>query len=195
MFEIPEDLPLSVAPLAWLLGRWQGWGMLATPGDEEDRVVLQDVVAEIIGDHVRMVTTIYHAHADGGVDPLWDAVQGLDAITADELLREETSYWRVLPAPDFSFSFGDEEAEVSRDLVVTGSDTDGLAYLWVGMAMGPRIRLVSDVVAREEDAPDVGSLGRMYGLVSGELFWTSENTIGDADPVVQYSGRLQRVEK
>lgn len=167
--------------------------MLQTPEDEEDRVILQDVSAEVVGNQMRMVTTIYEG--GGEVDPLWDATQGLDAITPGEMLREETSYWRVLPAPDFSFSFGDEEAEVSRELMVTGSDTDGLAYLWVGVTMGPRIRLASDVVAREEGAPEVGQLGRMYGLVGGELFWTSENTIGEDDPVVQYSGRLRRAQK
>lgn len=191
MFAIPEDLPLDLAPLAWMIGRWQGWGMLATPQGEEDRPLLQDVHAEVVGERLRMVTSLYYS--TGTPDPMWDAGEGLDGLERGEIVGQETTYWGVLPAPEVSISFGEEEAEISRELQVTGADMQGLAYLWVGMSMGPRIRLVSDVVAREEGAPEVGKMARMYGLVGGEMFWTADNTVGDEDPVVLLSGRLQRV--
>ena len=28
---IPADLPALVAPVAWMLGTWEGWGMHANP--------------------------------------------------------------------------------------------------------------------------------------------------------------------
>jgi len=28
---IPADLPALVAPVAWMLGTWEGWGMYAAP--------------------------------------------------------------------------------------------------------------------------------------------------------------------
>ena len=36
MFSIPENLPLEIAPLAWMLGPWKGWGMLSIDeGDDQ----------------------------------------------------------------------------------------------------------------------------------------------------------------
>lgn len=36
MFEIPENLPLKLSSLAWLLGGWQGWGTIAAPGSAQE---------------------------------------------------------------------------------------------------------------------------------------------------------------
>lgn len=190
MFEIPENLPLTLAPLAWVMGAWQGWGTRVTPEGEPDELILQDIHADIVGEHMRMVTTLYHATSETEVDPTLDAAGGLDLITAGELWREETSYWRlatplaVVPAEDGS----------PRELQATSSDTAGLGVLWVGAAMGPRLRLVSDVIARDASAVELEGMTRMFGLVAGELMWTSETTVGEEDPKLELSGRLRRVE-
>lgn len=190
MFEIPENLPLTLAPLAWVMGSWQGWGTRVTPEGEPDELVVQDIRADIVGDHMRMVTSLYHGSSTEEVDPTLNAAGGLDLITPGDLWREETTYWRlatplaVVPAEDGS----------PRELQATSSDTSGMAVLWVGVAMGPRLRLVSDVIARDASAVEMENITRMFGLVGGELMWTSEVTIGEEDPALEISGRLQRVE-
>lgn len=189
MFEIPENLPLSLAPLAWVLGRWQGWGMYGTSEGEEDQVILQDIAADIVGEQMRLVITLYYGTVQGELDPTLNAAGGLNVIEPGDFLREETSYWR-LATP---LAVVPTETDEPRELQVTSSDTQGLGVLWVGAAMGPRITLVSDVLARDASAPQAGNLHRMFGLVGGELFWTSEVTVDGEDPVVEISGRLQRV--
>ncbi|MFT0762190.1 FABP family protein [Scrofimicrobium sp. R131] len=188
MFEIPENLPLSLAPLAWVLGRWQGWGTLAGDDDEPDAIILQDIQAEVVGQQMRVVTSLYHGKVEGEIDWQMNAAAGLDLIEPGELFREETSYWRlatplaVLPP----------EGEEPRELQVTSADTQGLATLWVGVSMGPRIRLTSDVIARDASAPQMTTVHRMFGLVGGELFWTSETSLDQGEPQVELSGRLRR---
>ncbi len=37
-FEIPEDLPAPLVPVAWLLGRWEGAGVVGYPTIDERAV-------------------------------------------------------------------------------------------------------------------------------------------------------------
>ncbi len=186
MFEIPEDLPLQLAPLAWVLGRWQGWGTLA--GDETDEVILQDINAEMVGEQMRVTTRIYGGTVEADMDWQMSAAAGLDVIAPGELLQEETSYWKVVTP----LAVLPPEGEEPRELQVSSADTRGLASLWIGVALGPRIRLTSDVIARNADAPQMTTMHRMFGLVGGELFWTAETIEGDEEPKVELSGRLRR---
>ncbi len=190
MFEIPENLPLQLAPLAWVLGRWQGWGTLATPEGEEDQIILQDIRAEALDDQMRLTVRLYEGAAGGKIDWQMNAQEGLSLIAAGDLIREETSYWKVTTP----LAALPPEGEEPRELQVTSADTQGLAALWVGVAMGPRIRLASDVIARDADAPQAQAMNRMFGLVGGELFWTAETTTGSEDPQVELSGRLRRAD-
>lgn len=191
MFEIPEDLPLSLAPLAWVVGRWQGWGTMVTPGEEPDAVIIQEINADMLGDQLRVVTTLYAGTATGPIDWEMNAGEGLEAIEAGEFLREETSYWRMATP----LAIVPAEGEEPREMQATSSDTAGLATLWVGAVMGPRIRLGSDVIAKDASAGDITAAYRMYGLVGGELFWTAETQVEQEDPRVQFSGRLRRVNR
>ncbi len=196
MFEIPENLPLRLSALAWLIGRWQGWGMLVAQNPEgqpeeqaqEDSPIIQDIDAKVIGEQLRMVVSIYHATSDVEVDPLWTAQEGLDHLTAGDLVSEETLYWSV----DSPLAVLPVDPDQPRELRATSSDTNGFAVLWAGVAMGPRIRLASDGVARTPTAAPVDHFSRMFGLVAGELMWASEVQIGDADFEVEHSGRLLR---
>lgn len=47
MFEIPVDIPEAVSPLAWLLGRWQGWGTRSLAGSPPASLVGQSDVQNV----------------------------------------------------------------------------------------------------------------------------------------------------
>lgn len=186
MFEIPEDLPLELSSLAWMLGRWQGWGVLTEEGDS---ALVQEIRCDIVGTQMRMVTTLYKGNADSDVAPELTAAQGLEIITAGDLLREETAYWRVTSP----LAVVPDDDQTPREMALTSCDTRGLSVLWIGAVMGPRVTLTTDVIAREPGAVDVDRMTRMYGLVAGELMWTTDLTVGDDEPTVELTGRLMRV--
>lgn len=53
--------------------------------------------------------------------------------------------------------------------------------------------MVSDAIALGVGATRVTHLGRMFGLVAGELMWTQERTLdGEDEADVEISGRLMR---
>ena len=211
MFEIPEDLPLRLGPLAWLLGEWQGWGTLVSPaapslslGETEDGTaaldmeqasvdspIIQQISAQVLGDQMAMKVTVFAAVPKTKVDPMWSAAEGLDNLTAGDVLWEETQYWSVTSPLALVPSGGEEP----RELRVTSASSRGYATLWAGVAIGPRIRLDSDAIAYEPFADPVNYISRMFGLVGGELMWASDNKVGDADFETEFTGRLQRVEK
>lgn len=204
MFEIPSDLPLKLSSLAWLLGRWQGWGTVAVPaapaestadspaaGDEADfnfAAILQDIEAVIVGEQMRMSIRTYMGELEGDFDPMWTAAQGLDKIRPGELLGEETTYWSV-DTPLAVVPAGEDEP---RELRVVGSDTRGFSVLWAGVAMGPRIQLASDALVRAPRAVEIDHFSRMYGLVGGELMWANESMPASGEFVTEMTGRLQR---
>lgn len=189
MMVIPADLPPELAPVAWMLGSWRGWGMLATPGEDPDRVVVEEVEADIVGTQLRLVTTVREGIARDGIDPMLDASDGLEEIIPGDVVRQETLYVKVLPGSGHLPAPGEYEP---RELMASGADMDGFATLWAGVDVGPRAQLVSDAIARDSQAEDVEHLTRMYGMVAGELMWTQERTLGGEEAVIDLSGRLMR---
>lgn len=191
MMVIPADLPAALAPLAWMLGTWKGWGMLATPEGEDDRAIIEEIHSEICSDQMRLVTQIYEGVPAPGVeiDPVWDAGEGLARIGRGSLLLEETLYASVLPS---TAELPPPGQYLPREFTASSALTNGLAVLWAGVGVGPRVQMVSDAVARGASAEDVTHLGRMYGLVAGELMWTQERTLSGAQAQVEMSGRLMR---
>lgn len=188
---IPADLPPLVAPVAWMLGTWRGWGTRVADG--ADAPVVEEVRGDVVGDQMRLVTRVYEGTADRDVDPTWDAASGLSAIARGPLLVEETLYVSVAPSDAPLPPPGQHNP---RAFTASGATTGGHASAWDGMSMGPRVRMVSEAIARVEGAERVVHYGRMFGLVAGELMWTQERTLEGADEsVVEFSGRLMRAEQ
>ena len=94
-------------------------------------------------------------------------------------LRMETGFWR--PNVD------------TRKVDVLMAAPEGWAEVWTGTIDGAKIELVTDAVARTEEAlvPYTGGQ-RLYGQVEGDLLWTFDRATVDA-PLQPYMwARLKR---
>jgi len=201
-FILPEGLAPEVYPLAWLVGRWRGEGVVGYPGVEETTFT-QDVEFDHDGgpylayrSTIRLVVAPDDAAAlDGTPGVAADASGDPDAApaptdAADDapVWSTETGYWRVPPQrPD---GLRDEQHPVE----VLLADPSGHVAVYVGAVGNGRIDLVSDVIARTETGAEVTAAKRLYGLVNGELMW-AHDLAAFGEPMQSYaSARLARVE-
>lgn len=173
-FLFPKGLAPEVYPLAWLVGRWEGTGVIEYPGI--DRAVVR---ARVAFDH------------DGGPYLTYEAVLSLIGPDGEEgqIWSRETGYWRVPPsAPE-----GLELAEGQHPVELFLTDAAGTVALYLGAVGNGRIDLGTDLMARSASAPEVGGATRLYGNVGGELLWAWD-IAAFGNPLQSYaSGRLERV--
>ncbi len=176
--EIPVGLPADIVPFAWLLGAWEGTGVLEyTAGEHRYTAEFgQRVTFAPAGD----VAVAYEATA-------WLADEAGEK-TSD--LLTETGFWRLsrelgaedlgpalLPARTTSEPRTADDVEALRaasggfDIEASIVRTDGTLELYIGEINGPRIDLHTDAVVRVPGAKDYASATRMYGLVQQHLLW------------------------
>ncbi len=171
-FPVPGGLAPEVYPLAWLVGRWAGEGVVVYPTIPEARV-LQEVVV----DH------------DGGPYLRWSSTLWLAGESADEpgpVWSTESGYWRVPPERPADTPDGKEPVEL---LLI---DPAGHLTLYAGIVGNGRIDLASDLIARTPDAAEVNAATRLYGLVDGALLWAWD-IAAFGEPLQSYaSARLTR---
>ena len=143
--------------------------------EAEDFAVIEEITGKISGEQMLLTTSIYRGvpKADAQIDPVWDAATGLANIARGDLIFEESMYVSVLPGSGILPKPGEY---VPREFTATSATTNALGVLWAGVGVGPRVQMVSDAIARGAGAQEVEHLGRMYGLVAGELMWTQERS-------------------
>lgn len=191
-FVLPEGLAPEVYPLAWLVGRWSGEGVVGYPGVEETAFV-QDVVFDHDGGpYLSYTSTIRLVVAP-------DDASALDeAAAADEpagpplhdgpVWSTESGYWRV--PPERPEGLTDEQFPVE----VLLADPSGHVAVYVGAVGNGRVDLASDLIARTSSGAEVSAATRLYGLVNGELMW-AQDLAAFGQPMQSYaSARLARVE-
>ena len=198
MIEIDGSSPSELAPLSWLIGLWEGTG----------------VVHYTIGDEVREVAfgqrlTFTH-----------DGLPYLNYASYTWLLDEaktphvsETGYWRLSrPAhegdvgPGMLPGVGErpfttaEQVETLRtvndafDIEVNLVHPSGVTELYLGQIKGPRIDLATDAVVRTAGAKEYSAATRIYGLVDNRLLWAWDIAALGQDLRTHSSGSLDRVE-
>lgn len=201
MFDLPDGLAPEAYPLAWLVGRWRGEGVVGYPGIEETAFT-QDVVFDHDGgpylsytSTIRLIVVPDDAASltddDGDEDePLRTAggvVPGA-APSTGPVWSTESGFWRIAPERP------DGLAENQFPLEVLMADPAGHLALYVGAVGNGRIDLVSDLIARTSTAAEVAAAKRLYGLVNGELMWAWD-LAAFGQPMQTYaSARLTRVE-
>jgi hypothetical protein len=173
--EIPADLPAPLVPLAWMLGRWEGVGVVGYPTIEEARFG-QEV--ELWHDgrpflHYRSQT---HLLDDDG------------AVVRP--LASETGYWRVVVPADPEAA-AREAAGVEVELLL--AHPTGVVEIYTGRALAGRVDLTTDVVARTTTAKEYTAASRLYGHVEGDLLWAMDMAAVGRPLGPHASARLKRV--
>jgi THAP4-like, heme-binding beta-barrel domain len=135
------ELHPSLMPLHFLLGRWEGAGVVGYPTMES-----ANFGQEISFSHNGKPFLIYSSRA-------W-------LLTEDgqigRPLSTETGYWR--PQSDGT-------------LEVVLAHPTGIAEIYIGEQTGTKIELATDAVVRTVTAKEVTAGRRLYGLIGADLGW------------------------
>ncbi|MGF3053240.1 FABP family protein [Microbacterium sp. YY-03] len=196
MIELPSDLPADLVPLSWLLGVWEGVGVI-------DYHVGDDHYS---GEFTHRVSFSH----DGGDFLNYSAT----AVTTDtdRALVSEVGFWRLarprtnadagpglLPAIAEPIVRTVDDVESLRqpsggfDIEVSLVHSDGVSELYLGQVTGPRIDIATDAVVRTASAQQYGAASRMYGLVDSHLLWAWDIAALGAPLASHASARLAKV--
>ena len=165
MFTLDTDLPEPLRPLAWLIGRWEGVGVVGYPTIEE-RQFGQEI-------------DVTH---DGRGFLKWESRAWiLDAATGEKVRQAavESGFWRPQP-----------NGEVELLLV----HPTGILELYYGTAEPARIEMKTDGVLRSAAAKEYNAGTRMYGLVESQLMWVMDMAAVGQPLQSHVSAELKRVE-
>ncbi len=198
MIEIPTGLPAELVPLSWLLGVWEGTGVVEyAVGDD---VVRREFGQRISFSHDGLPHLNYSSYA-------W--VEGDDGPVP---FVTETGYWRLRrrvtdgdPGPAMLPPTGErpftpaEEVETLRnadggfDVEVALVHPGGVSELYVGQVKSARIDLATDAVLRTEGAKAYTGATRLYGLVERDLLWAWDIAALGQPLRTHASGRVSHV--
>ena len=161
--ELSADLPAELVPLAWLIGRWEGAGVVGYPTIDPLNFGQEIEFAHVGKPFLAYTSATWLIDDDGNrVRPL----------------ASETGYWRPRPG---------------GMLEVTVAHPTGFVEIWVGTAGGGKIELRTDLVARTESAKEYTAGHRLYGLVEGDLLWAFDMAAMGLPLQSHVSARLKRV--
>ncbi|HZK06034.1 MAG TPA: FABP family protein [Actinomycetaceae bacterium] len=188
-FSIPDDLAPELYPLAWLLGRWQGFGMLGYEGIPERAIVNEMTVSHDGGPYLRATSTIWttDGQLSGPVHHEMTGSEGYAFLVKDTQWSTETSYFRPVASVQ-------DGPAAKVDLEVVTADPAGHLSLWLGAAQGPRIDIATDAVISAPSAAQVSASARMFGLVQSDLLWAWDLAAFGHELTSYASARLSRLE-
>ena len=178
MLDLPTDLPADIVPLSWLLGVWEGTGVIDyTVGERR----LQGEFAHRVSfSHDGGPFLNYSATATFTADDDSDPVQLIAEVGFWRLSRAATDADAgpaLLPplAPVITRTVDDvEELRTPGGgfpIEVSLAHADGTLELYFGEINGPRIDIASDAIVRGAGAKEYAAASRMYGLVDGHMLW------------------------
>ncbi|REJ05945.1 FABP family protein [Microbacterium bovistercoris] len=197
MFDLPTDLPADLVPLSWLLGVWEGTGVIDYTADEQ----------HLQGEFSHRVSFSH----DGGPFLNYAATASFLGGDAPVPLLAESGFWRLgrphgetdpgpalLPptaeaAPRSAADVEHLRTEQGFPLEVSLAHSDGTLELYLGRIDGPRIDIATDAVVRTAGAKPYAAASRMYGLVDGHLLWAWDIAAFGSPLASHASARLAKV--
>jgi hypothetical protein len=198
MIDLPVDLPAGLVPLAWLIGVWEGTGLISyAVGDETRNYEFGQRLSFSHDGLPHLNYTSYTWLLDDERTPL----------------ATETGYWRLArtavegdPGPGMLPGVGPRPFNTTRsiealrnsaggfDIEVSILHPGGVSELYLGLAKGPRIDLATDAVMRSSNAKEHTASTRLYGLVENHLLWAWDIAALGQELATHSSGRLERLE-
>lgn len=177
MIDLPEGLPADLVPLSWLIGVWEGTGVIEYEAAGQ----------RFSGEFAHRVSFSH----DGGDFLNYSASAWLaDGESQGSPLVSEIGYWRLsrpaspaepgpglLPPTERAAARTADDVELLRngesgfDIEAVIVHSDSVMELYLGQVRGPRIDLATDAVIRPAGAKEYSAATRMYGLVDGHLLW------------------------
>ncbi|WP_309065373.1 FABP family protein [Microbacterium sp.] len=200
MIDLPTDLPADLAPLSWLLGVWEGTGVIEYSTGE----------TRYEGEFSHRVSFSH----DGGPFLNYAATAsflGADGQDVPVPLVAETGFWRLtrdhtaadpgpalLPPTESAPPRTVDDVESLRTpdgfpIEASIAHSDGTLELYLGRIAGPRIDIATDAVVRMAGTKPYSGATRMYGLVEGHLLWAWDITAFGEQLKSHASARLARV--
>lgn len=167
-FTLDTDMPPALAPLAWMIGRWEGAGVVGYPTIES-----QNFGQEIICQH------------DGRPFLRWESRTWLLDEDGQMVrpLATELGFWRVFdPQPDGT----------NVELLLT--HPTGIVEMYAGRAGDAKVELRTDGVMRSPLAKEYTAASRLYGYVHSNLMWVMDMAAMGQSLQAHVSGELKRVE-
>lgn len=195
--ELPTDLTPELVPLSWLIGTWEGVGVLGY-GDAEERQFAQRVTFSHNGlPYLQYSARSWLIDEDG--NELRDISVETGIWQLDRQLGDADAGPGLLPADIVPAMTSAEDVEQLRnddegfDIIVTLVHPGGVSELYVGQVKGPRIDLATDAVLRASGSKEYSSATRLYGLVEGDLLWAWDMSAMGSPLQSHASARLKRV--
>ncbi|MCU1549793.1 MAG: hypothetical protein JWR36_353 [Glaciihabitans sp.] len=205
MFDLDTRLPAELAPLSWLLGVWEGTGVVHYKIGEES-------IEHEFGQRVSFSQDGLPYLNYNSYTWLLDPSTG-SAEAGQRPLVTESGYWKLSrpaapgdPGPAMLPGVGDrpfttaDAVETLRndvggfDIEVSIVHPGGVHELYLGRVKGPRIDLATDAVMRSATAKEYAAATRIYGLVDSHLLWAWDVAALGQDLRTHSSGRLARVD-
>ena len=198
---MPEGLPLELTPLAFLVGKWEGTGVISYKNEGADEATGDEFArrGEFAHDGQNALTYI-------------SSVKLTDASGVTTTLPSELGYWRVARAatdadhgPGLLPGVGEPHIKTHEELETLRTDNGypiqvstlhpgGVAELYNGFVKNARIDLASAHGVAFEGAKTYRHSTRMYGLVENALLWVWDIALPGAELKSHASARLERVE-
>ena len=164
MFELDPTLPEPLRPLAWLIGRWEGAGVVGYP--------------TMTSVHFGQEIEVTH---DGRAFLKWESRAWILDSESGERVRPsavESGFWRPM-----------DNGEVELLL----AHPTGIVEMYYGTMEPARIQLKTDGVLRSPHAKEYNSASRMYGLVDSQLMWVMDMAAVGHPLQSHLSAQLKRV--
>jgi hypothetical protein len=201
LFVFPEGLPLELTPFAFLVGKWEGTGIISYKINDTDQEPTEREFKQ----------RIEFAHDGSNALTYVSSAELIDEVGT--ILPSELGYWRIARpnesadhGPGLMVGTGEkslkshEDLEKLRnkeggfDIQVSVLHPGGMAELYNGKIKGARVDLASAYGTAFETAKTYRHSTRLFGLVENALLWVWEIALPGGDLKPHASARLERVE-